>query len=971
MKIEERDPTSSASHFVHRSGATKLFDRGQFLQEFESVFSRSVPSHSGCLSIEGGWGMGKTALLNAACLIADRSSCLVIRARGGDLEQHAPFGALLRIIEVVASLRNADQAISDRIEAVFTLIDQHGERNFSELGAAFYGLLTAVRRLGPVLVAIDDADLVDEATLMTLEYAFHRIDDQQIWLLLSAASRLPGMGPRAIDHLLINQHVRHFVLTPLNAENVSSLLSEYSEQAPDPEFVEAVLDATGGRPEFAIELIKACRAQRIAPIAELAVSLSALPIPRISQRVLSKLGRLAQPASSLLEACAILGDTSDLSSACHLAKIDPLMAEGAADSAARAELLQNRRPLTFTAPIVRWVFLQDIPSARRSQLHAQSAQYLSETGADETSVVEHLLSTEPSGDLELASRLASAGREFVAHDDFRRAAECLRRAIGESPITRQEASWWLDLASCEIQLGLKDSVASFQRAIALGVSNDDHALRVAVQLMRPLRDWPELRVEAVTALRKLSASIDAGDPSLQLEFVLGLTILAGHPAQRSDGAAKIEALLARVDTASAATTVARAFLDIRRFESDPDVSAQQIIQLLGPVLDSEEILMGDLSSETVQSRACRMLLNADQFAGVDNILEAARRRARSLGDSHSEDNALRLMVLSKFWQGALDEAEEAYLRHYELGGAWTSQPVIGSADLLVAQGRAGEALDQLASRDFEDIDEPLERATAHVEHGRLLAVCGQVDQALDEFQRASEIAERGGVTNSVLVGWRPPTAHALASLGCWDEAHAIAEDHLVFARAFGARRSLGTALRAMAATSTDLDERIAWLSESVEVLEGSYARLDTAEAMVDLGAALVDRRDIDNARDLLRKGATIASSCKAHGLVDVARSHLRAAGARPRRLGSTGVDSLTPAELRAVTMAAANATNRSIADELFVNVKTIEGHLSRAYRKLGVTSRFELAEVLRSRGRYEAHNDGESERVSLPGWSER
>ena len=70
-------------------------------------------------------------------------------------------------------------------------------------------------------------------------------------------------------------------------------------------------------------------------------------------------------------------------------------------------------------------------------------------------------------------------------------------------------------------------------------------------------------------------------------------------------------------------------------------------------------------------------------------------------------------------------------------------------------------------------------------------------------------------------------------------------------------------------------------------------------------------------------------------------------------------------------MAAANATNRSIADELFVNVKTIEGHLSRAYRKLGVTSRFELAEVLRSRGRYEAHNDGESERVSLPGWSER
>ncbi len=116
--------------------------------------------------------------------------------------------------------------------------------------------------------------------------------------------------------------------------------------------------------------------------------------------------------------------------------------------------------------------------------------------------------------------------------------------------------------------------------------------------------------------------------------------------------------------------------------------------------------------------------------------------------------------------------------------------------------------------------------------------------------------------------------------------------------------------------------------------------------MVDLGAALVERRDMEGARALLQQGATLASACKAERLVEIAGSHLRSAGARPRRLGSTGVDSLTPAELRAVHMAAANVTNRAIADELFVNVKTIEGHLSRAYRKLGVTSRFELAEVL-------------------------
>jgi DNA-binding CsgD family transcriptional regulator len=58
--------------------------------------------------------------------------------------------------------------------------------------------------------------------------------------------------------------------------------------------------------------------------------------------------------------------------------------------------------------------------------------------------------------------------------------------------------------------------------------------------------------------------------------------------------------------------------------------------------------------------------------------------------------------------------------------------------------------------------------------------------------------------------------------------------------------------------------------------------------------------------------------------------------------------SLTPAESRAVSLAAINVTNRAIAEQLFVNVKTIEGHLSKAYRKLGVSSRFELAEVIRA-----------------------
>lgn len=961
MKLETERPAWPTLRSSRGNDTALLFERSQFLQEFESIFSRTVPSHSGCLSIEGGWGTGKTTLLNEACLIADRSSCLVLRARGGDLEQHASFGALLRIIEVVASLRNADEEISERVEAVGALINKTGAQNFGQLGAAFYALLIAVRRLGPILLAIDDADLVDDATLMTLQYVFHRVDDQQIWLLLTSPPRLPGVGPRVVDHLLVNRHVRHFALKPLSSESVRQILAGYLDQAPDPQFVTAVYEATSGRPEFIVELAKACVNEQITPSAAMAGEISSLPVPRICQRVLVRLERLHVAATELLECCAIHGNTTDLGLACYLGNIDPVAAELASDASARAELLQGDRPLVFIAPVVRWALLQNISPARRSQLHTRCAEYLSGIGADESLIVEHLLASEPSGNLELAGRLARAGATLIERSDYRLASQCLRRSINEGPVAVQEPSIWLDLARCETQLGLKTSVSSFQRALALGAAHNSDVFEAAIKLMRALRAWPELRSEAVASLQSLTADPDGIDPALQLEFEMGLTLLANLQSQRNDGVTKIQKLLKQADTTSQASKAASAFLNIHNFESDPKMSAKAVTHMLSAVIDPGQMVSGDLSSEMMRTIACRILLGADEFATVDRILEVGRRRALELGDLPGEDDVLRLIILSKLWQGSLGESEEALLRHHELGIDFNARPVVGLIDLLIAQGRTQEAIYELGTFDPVMIDEPLDRVGAHVERGRLFSMCNQSAEALDEFEQASETAARAGITNPVLVAWHPPAARVLASLGQWDEAHQLAEDHLVSARAFGAPRSLGTALRAMGASSRDLVERTAWLTESVEVLEGSPARLETAEAMVDLGSALVDRQDSESARDILHKGASLASLCGAHRLVEVAGTQLRAAGARPRRLGSTGVDSLTPAELRAVHMAAANVTNRAIADELFVNVKTIEGHLSRAYRKLGVTSRFELAEALGPRGRYDANESADTE----------
>jgi DNA-binding CsgD family transcriptional regulator len=77
-----------------------------------------------------------------------------------------------------------------------------------------------------------------------------------------------------------------------------------------------------------------------------------------------------------------------------------------------------------------------------------------------------------------------------------------------------------------------------------------------------------------------------------------------------------------------------------------------------------------------------------------------------------------------------------------------------------------------------------------------------------------------------------------------------------------------------------------------------------------------------------------------------ARDELRAAGARPRRPWRTGVEALTPSELRVARLAAEGRSNREIACELYVTLKAIEGHLARAYAKLGIDGRSELARAL-------------------------
>jgi DNA-binding CsgD family transcriptional regulator len=196
-----------------------------------------------------------------------------------------------------------------------------------------------------------------------------------------------------------------------------------------------------------------------------------------------------------------------------------------------------------------------------------------------------------------------------------------------------------------------------------------------------------------------------------------------------------------------------------------------------------------------------------------------------------------------------------------------------------------------------------------------------------------------------MLPWRSAAALSLAELGRHDEARSLAADEVRRVRSFGAPRAIGVALRALALVGPRA-ERSERLAEAFAVLAPSPARMEHGRVLVDLGATLRAAGQRTAAREPLLDGLALAAHCRADALQRRARAELAAIGVRPRTTDRTGADSLTPSERRAVDLAAAGGTNREIAQTLFVTEKTVETHLGRAFRKLNISSRRQLPDVL-------------------------
>jgi DNA-binding CsgD family transcriptional regulator len=269
------------------------------------------------------------------------------------------------------------------------------------------------------------------------------------------------------------------------------------------------------------------------------------------------------------------------------------------------------------------------------------------------------------------------------------------------------------------------------------------------------------------------------------------------------------------------------------------------------------------------------------------------------------------------------------------------------ADALLEQGEADEATRVIDQGDFP-AQLPLEQfhpVYVRLNRGRLRIETGNAERGVEELLEVGKTARLVPFDNPSCVPWRRWAAEGLRLLDRNDEARALADEELALARQWGDPIAIGASLRMLGLVEGGT-AGIGLLREAVEVLAGSQARLEHARALVDLGAALRRANQRTEARECLRDGVDLAQRLGALGLAGRANEEIAATGARPRTVLHTGLDALTASERRVAQLAADGMSNREIAQTLFVTIKTVELHLSSAYRKLEISSRAQLHNAL-------------------------
>ncbi|HEX8053372.1 MAG TPA: AAA family ATPase [Thermoleophilaceae bacterium] len=925
-----------------------LLERERERATLHRLLDAAAGQQAGLALVEGRAGIGKSRLLADLREHAAAEGIRVVSARSTELEQGFPYGVVRQLFE---PLRATDPerwdawlaGSADPARIVFETpvagpdADELRDATFATLHG-LYWLTVNLTADGPLLLAVDDLHWCDRASLRFLAYLAPRLEGLPVLVATGLRTGEPGTDPALLAEIVSSPAAVAVQPAPLGSESVGELVLARLGAEADERFTAACLDATGGNPLLLSQLISSLEAEGVKPDAEHVDVVRQIGPRAVSRTVLLRLSRLPAAAGAVARAVAVLGESAELRTVAAHAELDQAEAAEQIAALARTDILRSEAPLDFVHPLVREAIYRELPTGERELQHARAARVLLDTGAAPDHVATQILMAPPRGEEWVVDLLEEAARAAIRRGAADGAVAYLRRALEEPPPTERRPLLLYELGLVEAGTNGPDALVHLREAYD---TLDDPRVRVEVAFwvtrLLMFTAQPDAAIEFAVQARADAPGEEFEDARRALE-ALELTAIyfgGGDPAQLD----RMEANRGRPPSAEpgAKMLAATAALDW----SVRDGSMEECTALAREALADGVLIEAENGHFTVTGAVPLVLAESD---------EAMVSYEAQLVDAHRRGSLFAVLAVN-LWRGwalllrgelrdaeaSLREAHAQTLLYGLREGIGITTTLGFLAQALVEQGRLEDA-----RTDLERVARPTAPSFAgdHWRRGELelLLAEGRHDEALaaaEEYRRQLQRTE-----NPAIAPWRTLTALALDGLGRTEEAIALAEEELAPARRWGAPGTVGRTLRILGTLQREAG--LPRLEEAVAVLEHSNARAERARALAALGAAIRRDRRPTEAREPLRRALELADAVGAQGLVAQVRTELAAAGAQPRTTALSGVDALTASERRVAGLAADGQTNRDIAQALYVTPKTVEVHLSSAYRKLGIRSRRDL-----------------------------
>jgi DNA-binding CsgD family transcriptional regulator/DNA replicative helicase MCM subunit Mcm2 (Cdc46/Mcm family) len=895
---------------------------------------RTAVSRGVALLLWGDPGVGKTTLLDYA---ADLAPGRVLRARGVESEAVLPYAALGDLLVPLRGHFAELPAVQrDALAGSLALAETETPNPYAVCAAAL-NVLAAAAEMTPLVVLVDDLHWVDRSSQRVLLFAARRLGPERVAMVMSGRDDT-DLRRRCDDLPTLD-------LAGLGRDDCARLLRERGCE-PAPASLDDLVERTGGNPLALLEWVASLTDDQLAgdrPVGD------ALPPGRLLEEAwLRHIEELPAPARAALAVVGVSRSSALTVLEAALERRGLSLADLAPAEAARI-VVTDGTGYEFRHPLLRSAVLRHVSLSDRRAACAALAGVTSGTAR-----AWYRASAAAGPDSAVAAELADAARQARRRSGYDGAALAWYRAAQLTPDPAQRAGLLREAATDAFLAGASARASAWCDEALTTVA--DPALRADIELLRGrILTWTGHTATAYQGLVEAAAEVRNLEPARACALLTEAAVPAAMNADVRSVLRHGEEALALATTGgfpAPRTAIVHSFglvLNGRVEEAQPGLRAGAAFLERGTDPVAEQLMVAMLGQGLLLSEQ-----DAQGLAVLTRTIDTARRYAAPA----ILPVALVIRGEGEHWAGRWAEAEADYAD----GLRW--------AEELGHLGAVGYSLSCLARLDGQRGDrarclDRVSRARREVGPYRIGSLefylsCAVGAAALSDADYAEAAtalddslghARRVELGNPRVVPFGADLVEAHIRAGRPDRAHEPLEWLTSMAARTGsswARAVVGRCRGMLAETLDEAEEAFAEAERHHRVRDYPFER---ARTLLCRGEALRRFRRPAAARVPLTAAHATFESLGAIPWAARAAAELAAAGVRPLpSAGPSLLDLLSPQEIQVARAIAGGLNNAEAASVLFVSRKTVEAHLTRVYRKLGVRSRTDLTRALVAAG---------------------